>query len=191
MKTSALISIKILLVLTVITGIIYPLFITGIVQVIFPDKANGSLIRKNGDAIGSHLIGQAFDSSIYFWPRPSAIGYAPLPSSGSNFGPTNDKLRLQVEERRNAFITAHQLDQGAKVPDDMLFASSSGLDPHISPASALLQVGRVADARGFSEPEKNELIALVHRLTEKPQFGFLGNERVNVLRLNLELEQIK
>jgi len=190
MKT-IIISIKIFLFFTVLTGIIYPLFVTGFAQLLFPSKANGSLIIKENKIIGSELIGQQFDSTIYFTSRPSAISYNPLPSGGSNFGLTNSKLKQQVDERKQQFFEFNQLDSLTEIPAEMLFASASGLDPHISKQSALLQVNRIATARNFGIAQKQQLIACVNRLTEKPQILVLGEERVNVLLLNLELDKLK
>ena len=189
MKT-IIISLKIFLFLTVLTGIIYPLFVTGIAQLIFPWKANGSIIIKNDKAIGSELIGQQFDSSIYFSSRPSAIAYNPLPSGGSNFGLTNAKLKHSVDSITKQFITYNQLGSLTKVPSEMVFASGSGLDPHISPTAALLQVDRIAKARKFSDVQKQKLVQCVNDLTESPQFFCLGDERINVLLLNLETDKI-
>lgn len=190
MKT-IVISLKILLFFTLLTGIIYPLLITGIAQVVFPSKANGSLIINDNKIIGSELIGQLNDSAIYFTSRPSAINYNPLPSGGSNYGLTNSKLVHQVNERRQQFIEFNQLDSLAEIPAEMLFASASGLDPHISKQAALLQVNRIANARNFSIAQKNQLMNCVNRLTEKPQFMVLGEERVNVLLLNLEIDKLE
>lgn len=190
MKT-LIISIKIFLFFTVLTGIIYPLFITGIAQLIFPSRANGSLIVKKKQVIGSELIGQQFDSTIYFSSRPSAVSYNPLPSGGSNYGLTNDKLKNLVAERRLAFNTFNQLDSHTEIPSEMLFASGSGLDPHISPEAAILQVDRIAKARNFNNAQKQELIECVHATTEAPQFFFFGESRINVLMLNLKLDEIK
>jgi len=189
MKT-IMISLKIFLFFTVLTGIIYPLFITGIVQLIFPAKANGSLITKDNKIIGSQLIGQPFDSLIYFSSRPSAISYNPLPSGGSNYGLTNSKLKIQVETRKKQFIEFNQLDSLTVIPSEMLFASASGLDPHISPQAALLQVDRIAKARNFSNDQKQKLIQDIRDLTETPQFSLLGEKRINVLLLNLEVDKL-
>ena len=190
MKT-LIISLKIFLFFTVLTGIIYPLFITGIAQLVFPAKANGSLIVKNDKVIGSELIGQQFDSAIYFISRPSAVSYNPLPSGGSNYGLTNVKLKNLVAERRHQFFTLNQLDSlNIVVPSEMLFASASGLDPHISPQAALLQVSRIAKARNFNSSQKNHLFDLIHIETEHPQYGILGEERINVLKLNIELDNL-
>ncbi len=188
---SLIISLKAFLFFTVITGIIYPLFVTGIAQLVFPAKANGSLIIKNNRITGSELIGQKFDSAKYFTSRPSSISYNPLPSGGSNYGLTNSKLKQQVEERRQRFIQFNQLDSGIAVPAEMLFASASGLDPHISKRAALLQVNRVSQARDFNDIQKQKLSDCVNRFTEEPQFLLLGEERINVLLLNLEVDRIK
>ena len=190
MKTT-LISVKLFLFFTILTGIIYPLFITGIAQLVFPSKANGSLLMKNNKIIGSELIGQQTDSVIYFSSRPSAIASNPLPSGGSNFGLTSAKLKDQVFDRRRKFLSFNQLDSTTEVPSEMLFASGSGLDPHISKKAALLQVDRIAKARNFSVDKKKRVIKSVNDLTEAPQFLFLGEERVNVLLLNLYLDRIK
>jgi K+-transporting ATPase ATPase C chain len=190
MKTQTIIALKFLLVMTILTGIVYPLFMTGIVQLTFPSKANGSLIKKDGKIIGSELIGQKFDSSIYFWSRPSAIGYNPIPSGASNYGPTSDTLKKQVTARRVLFAKMNSISDPLAVPKEMLFASASGLDPHISQKAALLQVDRVAKARNLNAIQKQKLVQSVKNLTEMPQFLVLGEERVNVLILNLELYKI-
>jgi len=190
MKT-LLISIKIFLIFMVLTGIIYPLFITGIAQLIFPSKANGSLIIKDSKIIGSELIGQQFDSAIYFTSRPSAISYNPLPSGGSNYGLTNSILKRQVDKRRQQFIQENQLDNSNVIPAEMLFASASGLDPHISKQAALLQVNRVAISRRFNEVQKQKIIACINQLTETPVIFGPYTEKVNVLLLNLEVDKIK
>jgi len=176
--------------MTILTGIVYPLFMTGIAQLTFPSKANGSLIKKDGKIIGSELIGQKFDSSIYFWSRPSVIGYNPIPSGASNYGPTSDTLKKQVTARRVLFAKMNSISDPLAVPKEMLFASASGLDPHISQKAALLQVDRVAKARNFNAIQKQKLVQSVKNLTEMPQFLVLGEERVNVLILNLELYKI-
>jgi K+-transporting ATPase ATPase C chain len=175
---------------TLLTGMLYPLAVTGLAQVLFPRQANGSLIERNGQVIGSELIGQAFDDPRYFWGRPSAT--APFPynaaaSSGSNLGPTNPALVDAVKSRIEALRKA---DPGntAPIPVDLVTASGSGLDPHISVAAALYQVPRVARQRGLSE---EQVRALVDKYTEGRQFGFLGEPRVNVLMLNLAIDETR
>jgi len=176
-----------LIVLSVVTGLAYPAIVTVVAQVAFPYQANGSMIVKDGKAVGSALIGQPFDDPKYFWGRPSAtspFAYNAGSSSGSNLGPTNPALLDAVKGRVEALRTA---DQGntALVPVDLVTASGSGLDPHISPAAALYQVGRVARARKLDETAVRQL---VQRNTEGRQLGFLGEPRVNVLALNLALD---
>jgi potassium-transporting ATPase KdpC subunit len=183
-------SLKIFLLFTIITGIIYPLFVTAIAQLIYPSKANGSLIIKDHKTIGSELIGQKFDSNIYFSSRPSAISYNPMPSGGSNYGMTNAKLKALVAERKAHFITFNKLDSLTNIPSEMLFASASGLDPHISPKAALLQVDRIAKVRNFNRVQKQKLIQCIKDITEAPQFLCLGEERINVLVLNQELNKL-
>lgn len=183
-------SIKIFLFFTILTGIIYPLLITGIAQVAFPSKANGSLIVKGNKTIGSELIGQSFDSVIYFMGRPSAVSCNPLPSGGSNFGLTNAKLKSLVDERKKQFLAFNQLDSLTVIPSEMLFASASGIDPHISPEAAMLQVNRIARARNLTDRQKDQLEKLVNSSVENPQFGLFGESRINVLRLNLKIDSI-
>ena len=190
MKT-LIIALKIFLLLTVLTGIVYPLLVTGIAQVLYPEKANGSLIIKDNKTIGSELIGQQFDSTIYFSSRPSAVFYNPLPSGGSNFGVTSQKLKQQVEDRKLQFIEFNELESNIEIPSEMLFASASGLDPHISVQAALLQVNRIVKARNFNETKKQKLLESIINCTEEPQLMVFGNTRVNVLLLNLEIDNIK
>jgi len=190
MKTQMIIALKFLMVMTLLTGIIYPLLMTGIAQVSFPSKANGSLIMKEGKIVGSELIGQKFDSSIYFWSRPSAIGYNPIPSGASNYGPTSDTLKKLVGARRLLFAKMNSITDPLSIPKEMIFASGSGLDPHISPEAALLQVDRISKARQFDNNQKEKLLNKIKELTEAPQFLCLGEQRINVLLLNLELDKI-
>jgi K+-transporting ATPase ATPase C chain len=174
--------------MTALTGGIYPALVTGIAQLAFPRQANGSLIEQNGKAVGSALIGQAFSDPKHFWSRPSAT--SPYPnnassSSGSNQGPLNPALREAVEGRVKALRDADP-DNKAPVPVDLVTASASGLDPHISPAAAEYQVDRVARARGI---DSARVRALVAESTQGRQLGFLGERRVNVLELNLALDR--
>ncbi|MFC5521608.1 potassium-transporting ATPase subunit KdpC [Polaromonas jejuensis] len=177
-------------VLTLITGVAYPLVVTGVAQALFPDQAAGGLILRDGKPVGASLIGQNFSDPKHFWGRPSATGpmpYNAAASSGSNLGPLNPALVDAVKGRVEALRAA---DPGntAPVPVDLVTASASGLDPHISPAAARYQAARVAKARGLA-PEK--VLALVEQQTEKPLAGFLGESRVNVLKLNLALETLR
>lgn len=187
---SYLAGIKMILFFTVLTGLLYPLFITGFAQVLFPGKANGSLIRIDNKVIGSELIGQKFTDSAYFQGRPSATDYSTLPGGGSNLSPTSSDLKKKVDERRRDFIAFNNLDAKTDVPVEMLTASGSGLDPHISARSAMLQISRVAAFRKFNEEKSRELVKLVARCTEEPQFSLLGEARINVLLLNLELDKM-
>jgi K+-transporting ATPase ATPase C chain len=191
MKTQTIIALKFLLVMTVLTGFIYPFFMTGVAQLAFPAKANGSLIMKDGKIIGSELIGQKFDSSIYFWSRPSAIDYNPIPSGASNLGPTSVKLKKQVAERRRLFATNNSIADTSTIPKEMLFASASGLDPDISPESALLQLKRVAMAKSLNEAQIQKVEQLIKNKTKEPQFLLFGEPRINVFELNLALDSIK
>lgn len=190
MRKQLLITIKYFVAITIITGLIYPLFITLISIIVFPGKASGSLIEKDGKIIGSELIGQKFESDKYFWSRPSAIDYNPAPSSGTNLGPTSAKLKQLYEERIKNFVEKNMITDASTIPNEMFFASASGVDPHISPLSAILQVERVAKARNFDQAKREKLIQLINSLSEKPQFGFLGNSVVNTLLLNLKLDKM-
>ena len=184
-----------LLVLTFITGVVYPLVVTGIAQAVFPNQANGSLMFKDGRVVGSELIGQAFDDPKYFWGRLSATGTFPYnafnadnltASSGSNYGPLNPALLEMVQARMEA-LKAADPDNPLPVPVDLVTASGSGLDPHLSVAAAQYQVARVARERGLPEARVRQLI---EEYTEGRQFGFLGEPRVNVLKLNLALDEL-
>ncbi len=178
-------SVRMLLVLTILTGIIYPLAITGVAQLVFPVKGNGSLVHVNGRNIGSSLIGQAFYSDRYFWPRPSAVGYNPMPSGGSNFGPTSAVLKDSIAAR------AARLGAPISVaPVDLLMASGSGLDPDISPEAANFQIDRIIKARGYSPSDKARVQTLRAGHTQLLQFQLFGKTRVNVLELNLALDSL-
>jgi K+-transporting ATPase ATPase C chain len=179
-----------LLLFTIVTGIIYPLAVTGIAQVIFPQQANGSIITKNGKAVGSKLFGQQFDDRKYFWGRLSATGpypYNGAASSGSNLGPNNPNLTAAVDARIKAL---HEAEPGntAKIPVDLVTASGSGLDPHISPAAAEYQVKRVAKARGLEDAKVRNIVA---KNTQGRWLGLIGEPVVNVLELNLALDDLK
>lgn len=180
---------RVLLLFTVILGIAYPLAVTGVSQLAFGDQADGSVIERDGETVGSSLIGQTFDGEEWFHSRPSAAGdgYDTLSSSGSNLGPESADLLAAVEERRAAVAEEEGIDP-ADVPADALTASGSGLDPHISPEYAAIQVDRVADARGL---DADTVAGLVDDHTQGRTLGFLGGERVNVLELNLALEDLE
>jgi K+-transporting ATPase ATPase C chain len=177
------------LMLTIVTGVIYPFAVTGISAVLFPDAARGSLIEKDGQWIGSRLIGQPFEHPGYFWGRPSATGpysYNAGASSGSNLGPLNEALQTAVRDRVASLKSADP-EQSDAPPIDLVTASGSGLDPHISPAAAFYQAGRVAKARNLSKDRVEEL---VRQHVEPRTLGLLGEPRVNVLVLNLALDEL-
>jgi K+-transporting ATPase ATPase C chain len=179
-----------MLVFTVITGLAYPLVVTGIAQGLFNDKADGSLVENaDGEVVGSSLIGQSFSEPEYFHPRPSAAGggYDSSASSGSNLGPTNNDLLTSVGERADAYREENHLDADAEVPVDAVTASGSGLDPNISVANARLQAPRVADERGL---DRDAVVELVDDHTTGRDVGFLGEKKVNVLELNLALDEV-
>jgi K+-transporting ATPase ATPase C chain len=179
-------AVRMTLVLTVLTGLLYPGLVTGIAKVIFPHQANGSLIEVNGKVIGSELIGQKFTKPEYFQGRPSAAGdgYDAANSGASNYGPTSQKLVERIKADTEKFRKENP-DFTGPIPADLLTASASGLDPDLSPASAAAQVARVAKARGVGAVQVQEL---VERSTQSRQLGFLGEPRVNVLKLNLALD---
>jgi K+-transporting ATPase ATPase C chain len=173
-------SLRIYIILTLLTGVLYPLAMTGVAQLLFPKQANGSRIIEGGKLVGSDLIVQKFESPKYFWPRPSSADYATIPSGASNKGPTSADLKKSIDERRAKV--------GSAAPVDLLTASGSGLDPHISPEATRLQIPRVALARNMSI---QKIAEIVDQTIEPPQLGFLGEPRVNVLKLNLALDQLR
>jgi K+-transporting ATPase ATPase C chain len=176
--------------LTVVTGLVYPVVVTAVAHAAFPHQANGSLIEKDGKAVGSELLGQQFDAPSYFWGRLSATSpnpYNPQASGGSNLGPTNPALADEVKGRISALHDADPTNT-APIPVDLVTSSGSGLDPDISPAAAAYQIDRVAKARKLSP---NDVDALVQRETTGRQFGILGEARVNVLKLNIALDELK
>lgn len=188
MQTTIKPALILLLCLTALTGVVYPLLVTFSAQLLFPSQANGSLLGSNEQPLGSEFIGQAFSRSEYFWGRPSATSPAPYnggASGGSNQGPTNPALKDAVQARLKALRDADPSHSQA-VPVDLVTASASGLDPHISPAAAAYQISRVAKARRLSPDSVREL---VERYTQTRQWGILGEPRVNVLELNLALDQ--
>lgn len=183
-KHNLIVAVLMTIVTTILLGLVYPLVVTGLSQVLFHDKANGQLIERNGTVIGSRIIGQPFSSPGYFHPRPSAAGsgYDAANSGGTNLGPTNKKL---VDAVKAGVEAARKENPNAPVPIDLVTSSASGLDPHLSPAAALFQVPRVANARRVSEADVR---ALVEAHIEGRQLGFLGEPRVNVLVVNLALD---
>jgi K+-transporting ATPase ATPase C chain len=187
MKKNFITSILYTAVATVLLGVIYPLVVTGLAQLLAKDQANGQLIKRDGVTVGSRILAQPFSSAKYFHARPSAAGtngYDATNSGGTNWGPTNQKL---IDRVKNDASTSQLENPGKPVPVDLITASGSGLDPHITPAAAEFQVARVAKARGVAEDDIRKLVA-AH--TELRQFGFLGEARVNVLELNLALDQM-
>ena|SRR5437773_9212406 len=188
MKKNLLISVLMTIVTTVLLGLVYPLVVTGLAQLLFPEKANGQLIRRNGTVIASHIIAQPFVGAGYFHPRPSAAGangYDASNSAGSQLGPTNQKLIDRVDA--DAAASAQAENPGKPVPIDLVTTSASGFDPHITPAAADFQVPRVAKARAMTE---EAMRALVAQHTQGRQWGFFGEPRVNVLDLNLALDSL-
>ncbi|HEY5535651.1 MAG TPA: potassium-transporting ATPase subunit KdpC [Ignavibacteria bacterium] len=183
-------ALKLLLFMTLLTGIIYPLFIFLIAKTVFPQKSEGSFVKVDDKIIGSELFGQKFESKKYFQSRPSAVDYQPMPSGGSNLAPTSQSLKSKVDSLRQAYIIFNELPVNTDVPSDAVFSSASGIDPHISPVNALLQSDRVSKERNFDTNRKKQLADLIKRLTEGPQFGFLGEPRINVLNLNLALDKL-
>src|SRR5689334_3388267 len=185
MKKNLITAVLMTIATTILLGIIYPLVVTGLAQLIFPKQANGQLIQKDGKVIGSSILAQGFSSPGYFHPRPSFAGngYDPMNTNGSQLGPTNQKL---IDRVRGDVANAQAENPNTPVPIDLVTGSASGLDPHITPAAAEFQLARVAKERGITV---DQLSPLVQKHTEDRQFGFLGEPRVNVLQLNLELDE--
>ncbi len=183
-------SLKFLIIFTVLLGAAYPFAIYFAGQIFFPDKANGSLFIQDGKIKGSYLIAQEFKDDKYFHPRPSAINYNPLPSGASNLSETSALLLKEYERRKKIFIQENSLSDPVKLPDEMLFASASGVDPDISKESAYLQTKRITNARNFNKLQGRQLLSLIDSVAEPPQFGVIGNEVVNVLKLNIKLDEM-
>ena len=182
-------SVQLYLCMTLVLAIFYPLTVTGIALLIAPKKSSGDFLISQEQIIGSRLIGQQFTSNRYFWGRPSATHYNPLPSQGSNLGPTSSILQKQIQNRRTFLATAHQVSE-ALVPIELLFTSGSGLDPHISPDAAYFQIERVAKARNLHVKKDIKILhEMIDSLIEQPSCGFLGPLRVNVLILNQKIDE--
>lgn len=186
-----IIGLKFFILTTLLTGLIYPLFITLIGQVAFNYQSNGSFILRGGERIGSALVGQKFDQDKYFWPRPSVVDYNSLPSGGSNFSATSKQLKDIIEERKQKLLKADPSKTTEEIPADLIYASGSGLDPQISPAAAKFQVDRIVKARQLDSTGKSAIIKMINGLTEKRDFGVFGEPRINVLKLNAELDKIR
>ena len=178
-------AIRFKILMTILLGLAYPFVITGISQAALPRQANGDFVSRGGQLVGSVLIAQNFEKEVYFWPRPSAVGHNPLPSGGSNLGQASQALKEVVDGRRAKLKAAH-LDQAGEPPQDLLFASASGLDPHISPEAAQYQLNRVVKARNLSAEQVQKL---VNDASEPRQLGIFGEPTVNVLALNVALDK--
>jgi K+-transporting ATPase ATPase C chain len=176
--------------MTIITGLIYTFFITAISSLLFNYKSGGSIVYNNRKAVGSELLGQQFISAEYFQSRPSAVSCNPMPSAGTNLSASSSKLLAEYKNRKEIFIKANGLNNNAYIPSDALFASASGVDPHSSPETVMLQINRISEARKFSRNKKEKLLNLVASMTEKPQLGFLGRPKINIFLLNLELDKL-
>jgi K+-transporting ATPase ATPase C chain len=179
-------NVRMFLWMTCLTGIIYPLFITAIAQLTMKQKANGNFISSKEKVMGATLIAQKFESDKYFWARPSSIDYNPLPSGGSNLSPTSIALKQAVKERQDKILKVHHVDKD-KIPSELLFASGSGLDPHINISTAYFQIERISKSRGI---ESKNIKDLVDKMTTQPFLGFLGESYVNVLLLNQALDEL-
>lgn len=183
-------ALSLFIILMILTGVIYPVGITAIAKVFFPYQAHGTIVERSGATVGSALLAQKFESPDYFHARPSECDFSATPSWASNRGPTSKMLKQAVQERAKKLLVDNGLSSDAAIPADLLFASSSGLDPHISPAAMYFQLDRVVRARGFTPGQKALLEALAAKFIEPPQFGFLGEPRVNVLLLNIAIDDL-
>ena len=190
MKKIFIQSLKMFFLMTLLTGIIYPLFITVFGQLLFSHQANGSMILKDEKLIGSKLIGQNFADSIYFHPRPSVITYNPMPSGASNLALSNATLHEQVNDRKKIFKEENYLVDTVLIPSEIIFSSGSGVDPHISKEAAILQIPRIIKSRLLNSEESKKVFSLITSQTESRQFGILGSEVVNVLELNIKLDEL-
>lgn len=175
---------------TLICGVAFPLLVTGIAAVIAPSQRNGSMIVVNGQVVGSSFIGQAWTSEKYFHGRPSAVGYQPLPSGGTNRTVASKAFRKDVDALRDSLALLNDV-KGASIPSDLVMTSASGIDPHISPQSARVQVARVMKARGLATSRRAEVEQIIDASTDQPLLGILGMEHVNVLRLNLAMDAMR
>ncbi len=184
-------ALKLFVVLALLTGLIYPTILTVVAEVAFRSQAEGSQHVIDGKLVGSDLLAQKFESPKYFWPRPSADDFGTVASGASNLGPTTDSLKSAINDRVNKIRETYHLEPDGPIPDDLLTTSGSGLDPHISPEAARLQVSRIAAARNFTDAQKAQLTSLVNKSIEPPQLGLLGQARVNVLLLNLAVDQLR
>lgn len=184
------ISLKLFLALSIMTGILYPLSITAFAQLFFKEKANGSLIYKDGNCIGSELIGQKFHSPEFFWGRPSAIDNNPYPSGASNMNPLGEKLKTLIEKRVDTINKYHSNIDLKSIPIDLIFASGSGVDPHISPEAVYFQIERVCKYRNLNDKQKKKLLEVINSSLESNDLIIGGQKKINVLKLNLKLMEI-
>lgn len=191
MKRQIITGLRFLALMIILTGVVYPGTVTVMTSLFFHKEAQGSLVERNGIIIGSKLIGQNFDSQKYFWSRPSFNNYNPLPSGASNLSLLNPLLTKEITQREKAFLQDNKMKDDLSIPPEMVTASASGLDPHISPTAALLQVSRVAQARGMDKRKQDQIVNLINDLTEKRQFSLLGEPRINVFLLNLKIDSLK
>ncbi len=175
--------------MTVLTGILYPLFVTSIAKLAMKQRADGEFVISHGTIIGAKLIAQKFESEHYFWPRPSAVDYNPLPSGGSNLGPTSSLLKKQVQERKDKILKTSGMKENS-IPSEFLFASGSGLDPDITPSGAYFQIKRILNARKLDPSFEQKIRTLIDHLAIKRRLGFLGEPCVNVLILNIALDEL-